>query len=531
MSFTSYEFILFLLICFVFYYIIPKKLQWIYLLIVSYVFYFINGVIYPVFLVVASVTTYIAAISIENRAQKDAAWLKEHKEDLSRDERKAYKAKSNRAKKSYMLIGLLICLIILGVFKYTNFVIDNVNGLLSAMSSNKQFEAWDLILPLGISFYTFQSLGYLIDVYFEKIKAERNIFKHMLFVSFFPQLIQGPISRYSDVADSMFAEHEFNWKQIRFGIERILWGFFKKLVIADTLASGVRYITQDPEYYKGAWVLVGIVFYAIQLYTDFSGGIDITIGIAEVFGITLPENFIRPYFSTNIAEFWRRWHITMGTWFRDYVFYPMSISNSLNKLTKKCKDKLGKGVAKRVSVYIATMVTWFATGLWHGASWNFIIWGLLNGAIMLASQEFEPLYERFHGKFPKLVKTKGYLLFQIIRTFLLMGVLNILDCYIDAATTFKMYISMFKDFRISALTGEEFLQLDITLFQYVIVFISCIVLIIVSVLSIKGSVREQIHKLPYFSRAIIFAALFFAVILFGTYGYGYDSAQFIYNQF
>lgn len=531
MYFTSYEFLLFLLACFAVYYAIPKNFQWVFLLIASYIFYFINGVFYPIFLIAASVVTYVAAIAVENRRETDAAWLKEHKAEMSRENRKAFKERSGRAVKNCMLAGTLICLALLCIFKYSNFVIENLNTVMQAFSDGKRIDTWNLILPLGISFYTFQSLGYLFDVYFEKIKAERNLFRHMLFVSFFPQLIQGPISRYSDVADSMFAKHAFDAKRITFGLERILWGFFKKLVVADTIASAVTYISGDPDYYFGAWVLVGIVFYAIQLYADFSGGIDITIGIAEVFGIVLPENFIRPFFSTNIAEFWRRWHITMGTWFRDYIFYPMSISASLNRLTKKCVKCFGKNIGKRIPVYIATMVTWLATGIWHGASWNFVIWGALNGIVILLSQECKPLYDKFHGKFPRLTSSKGYLVFQMARTFLLMGVLRMLDCYRDASATFRMFVSMFRDFRISALTAEEWLGLDMTVAQYVSVFVGCAIMLIVSLMGIKGSVREQICQLPYMAKAVIFTGLFTVVILFGSYGYGFDAAQFIYNQF
>lgn len=531
MFLTSYSFILFVLICFGLYYIIPKKCQWFLLLVASYIFYFINGVFYPLFLVATSIITYVSAIFIEERSQKDEKWLKENKESLSREERKEFKEKTKKAKKRIMLSGLLICLLMLGIFKYTNFMIDNINSVLKLTGSKKSFDSLDILLPMGLSFYTFQSLGYLIDIYWNRVKAQRNLFKYMLFVSFFPQLIQGPISRYSQVETDLYCEHSFDWQKIRFGFERILWGFFKKLVIADTIATGVTYISSDTEYYTGAWVLVGIIFYAIQLYADFSGGIDITIGVAEIFGITLPENFIRPFFSKNIAEFWRRWHITMGTWFRDYIFYPMSIAPSMNKLTKKCKDIFGKGFAKRVSVYISTMVTWFATGVWHGASWNFIIWGVLNGVVILASQECEPLYNKFHNKFSKFNNNWAYDFFQIVRTFFLMGCLRMLDCYRDAAATFKMFISMFTDFKISALSAEAFLEMDITGFQYLSIGIGCVIILIVSLLSIRGSVREQISHLPYYCKYAIFMCLLVIVILFGTYGYGFDANQFIYNQF
>ncbi|MDD5949262.1 MAG: MBOAT family protein [Lachnospiraceae bacterium] len=530
MLLTSYEFIIFISICFVLYYILPKRFQWILLLVASYVFYFMAGTFYPLFLLATSLITYTTAILIEKRAKKEKAYIAQHKEELSREEKKAYKNRSAKAKRRIMLIGLLLCLGILAVFKYADFTIDNINFVLTAIGSDRELDYLDLLLPMGISFYTFQSLGYLLDVYWEKVQAQRNLPKYMLFVSFFPQLIQGPISRYSDLARTLYEQHTFNWKNVRFGLERILWGYFKKLVVADTILTAVSVIITD-EYYNGAWVLVGIVFYGIELYADFTGGIDITIGVAQVFGIKVEENFIRPYFSKNIAEYWRRWHISMGTWFRDYIFYPMSISKSMNSLTKTCKKKFGKGVAKRVPVYLATMVTWFATGIWHGASWNFVMWGVMNGVVILISGELEPLYAKFRAAFPRLVKTRFYDGFQVIRTFLLMGSLRLFDCYRDVPLSFQMFFSMFRDFDLRALTWEEFSYLGLTWQQYLIVLVGTIIMFLVSMAGRKGSVREQLSAKPYIVKYAVFVILLFAVILFGSYGVGYDAAQFIYNQF
>lgn len=542
MLLTSYEFIGFILVAFLLYYLLPKKCQWILLLIGSYVFYFlsgaqmdggfdlISGITYPLLLFATTLITYTTAILIENRNRRDQAYIKEHKAEFSREEKKAYKQKSGKKKRRIMLAGLLLALLILAVFKYADFAIDNVNNILSIAGSDKELDYLDLLLPMGISFYTFQSLGYLLDVYWEKVDAQRNLPKYMLFVSFFPQLIQGPISRYSDLERSMYEEHAFDWKKVRFGLERILWGFFKKLVVADTILTAVQVIISD-EYYSGAWVLVGIVFYGIELYADFTGGIDITIGVAQVFGIHVEENFIRPYFSKNIAEYWRRWHISMGTWFRDYIFYPMSISKSMNRLTKWCKTKWGKGAAKRVPIYLATMVTWFATGIWHGASWNFIVWGVMNGVVILISGEFEPLYQKFHQAFPTVGAKRWYQGFQVIRTFLLMGSLRLFDCYRDVPLSFQMFGSMFTDFHISALSWSEFSDLGLTLAQYIVVLCGTILMFVVSMLGRKESVREQISKKPYAVKFVIFTALLFAVILLGSYGVGFDATQFIYNQF
>lgn len=542
MLLTSYEFITFFVILFACYYIFPKKYQWMLLLIGSYAFYFISGAIseggfstlsgcfYIGLLFATTLITYGTAIGIERCGRKQKVYLKEHKEELSREEKKKYKEQGQKKKRGIMLLGLLAALGILAVFKYADFAVDNINFWIDRVGNGSELGYPNLLLPMGISFYTFQSLGYLLDVYWERCEAQKNLGKYMLFVSFFPQLVQGPISRYSDLAKSLYEAHKFDWKNIRFGLERILWGFFKKLVIADTIITAVECLITD-EYYNGAWVLVGIIFYGIELYADFTGGIDITIGVAQTLGVKVQENFIRPYFSKNIAEYWRRWHISMGTWFRDYIFYPMSISKSMNKLTRFCKNHLGKGFAKRVPVYLATMVTWFATGIWHGASWNFIMWGVMNGVVILISGEFEPFYEWFRKKFPRLVRTSAYKAFQIIRTFLLMGTLRMFDCYEDVPLTFQMFGSMFRDFDLSALTAEEFSYLGLTPAQYIIVFAGTLLMFAVSLLQRKGSVREWISAKPYIVKYTIFVGLFLAVLLFGAYGVGFDASQFIYNQF
>ena len=245
----------------------------------------------------------------------------------------------------------------------------------------------------------------------------------------------------------------------------------------------------------------------------------------------MQENFIRPYFSKNIAEFWRRWHITMGTWFRDYIFYPMSIAPWMRTLTRKAKDRFGKGFARRVPVWLATMVTWFATGLWHGASWNYITWGVLNGVILLLSEELEPAYARFHARFPKLTGTAGYRAFMVLRTFLLMSALRIFDCYEDVGTSFRMFFGMFTRFQISDLNAAEFADLDLPAVSYTVVFFGVVLMFLVSMLQRKGDVRRQLSAKPYIVRYSVFLFLFLAVLVFGTYGVGYDATQFIYNRF
>lgn len=529
--FTTYEFIMATLASVILYYLLPKKSQPYFLLVVSYGIYFSINCFYPIYLMVTTVTVYMAALWIERVNQKGDAYIAANKESLGRDGRKAYKQKIKTRAKSILLVCIILNIGILAVTKYANFFIQNVNGWLHFFGNEKEFSFVELLVPLGISFYTFQSVGYLLDVYWKRDAAQKNLAKFALFVSFFPQIGQGPISRYKDLKKTLYEPHHFDWRVVRFGLERVLWGYFKKLVIADRIAVAVQMIMGDPEYYTGIYVFVGMMFYAVELYADFTGGIDITIGIAQMFGVRITENFIRPFFSKSIAEYWRRWHITMGTWFRDYIFYPLSISSFFRKMTTFTKKHFGMTVAKRCSVYTATIIVWITTGIWHGANWRYVAWGLCNGIVILISEELTPLYDKFHKKFPNLKGKVYYRTFQVIRTFLLMSCLRIFDRYGSCRQSVSAFVHMFTDWDFSQLKWQEFIDMGLSGTDYKILLIGVLILFLVSLFGRKESVREQIAKKPYIVRYTVFAGLFFATLLLGMYGVGYDSSAFIYNQF
>ncbi len=530
MLFTSYRFILFLIVLFVVYYIIPKKFQWMLLLFASYVFYSYAGIKYLVYILVTTVTTYLISRRLNQIQTVQASYLKERREELSREERKAYKASMKSRQRRWLVLCLLINFGILAVIKYGDFTINNINSILDLFHIDKKLTLVGFVLPLGISFYTFQTMGYLIDVYREKYSYEKNIFKLALFISFFPQLIQGPINRFDDLKETLFSEHSYQIKNVSFGLQRILWGFFKKLVIADRLLVGVNTIIRNPEEFQGVYVLVGMFFYAITLYADFTGGIDIAIGAAEVLGIRVKENFERPYFSKSIAEYWRRWHISLGTWFKEYMFYPISVSKSMLNLSKFCKKHMGEWIGKRISIYLASIIVWFTTGIWHGAAWNFIVWGLLNCLVILVSQECMPLYEKFHKKF-HVGHTFWYRLFQVGRTFWLMSFLRTFDCYRDVGTTFKMYGTIVTKFNIAELFQGGLMKLGLTASDYFVLALGVIVLLTVSMMGRSCSVREKLAARPVLLRYATYFVAFLAILLLGAYGVGYDSSQFIYSQF
>lgn len=530
MLFTSIGFVGFIIIVAFLYYIVPKKFQWILLLIASYVFYSFAGIKYLLYILLTTISTYLATRYI-NKLQEECNFsINDESKDLTREEKKLYKASYKKKQMKYMVLTLILNFGILGVLKYSNFVITNTNKIISVFNVNTSLKTFAFILPLGISFYTFQTMGYLIDVYRGKYKYEQNIFKLALFISFFPQLIQGPISRFDDLKESLFSGHSLDRNNVILGIQRIIWGYFKKLVIADRLLIGVNTIIQSPDKYQGVYVLLGMFFYAIELYADFTGGIDIAIGVGQVLGIKLEENFQRPYFSKSIVEYWRRWHITLGTWFRDYLFFPISVSKPMLKISKKYRKKLGDGIGKRIPVYTATIMVWLTTGIWHGAAWNFIVWGLGNCLVILVSHELEPVYKVFHQKFE--VKDKFlYRLFQVARTFWIMSFLRTFDCYRDVLTTFKAYFSIIKVWNLNELFNGGLLRFGLSLADYTILTISVIIVLIVSLYQRKYNIREEINKKPIYLSYALFFTLFICIIIFGAYGVGFEQSQFIYSQF
>ncbi|MFZ7134231.1 MAG: MBOAT family O-acyltransferase [Eubacteriales bacterium] len=530
MLFTSYTFIIFTVLLFILYYLIPRKYQWMLLLGASYLFYFYAGAKYIIYILSTTISTYIISQKIGFLHQIQSAYLVKHKGMLSREERKTYKASIKLRQWKWLLFCLLLNFGILAVLKYTNFAIANINVIAQTIGDGKQFSFLNLALPMGISFYTFQTMGYIIDVYRGKYPPEKNVFKLALFVSFFPQLVQGPISRFDDLSQTLFQEHTYNERRISFGIQRIIWGYFKKLVIADRILVAVNTIIHNPETYQGAFVLVGMLFYALELYADFTGGIDITIGIAEVLGIKVKENFNRPYFSKSITEYWRRWHISLGTWFKEYMFYPISVWKPMLNLSKFSRRNFGDAIGKRIPVYIATIIVWFTTGIWHGGSWNFIVWGLMNCFFILLSQELHPLYAWFHNTF-HVNNTFAFRLFQVIRTVLLMSAIRLFDCYRDVSTTFRMFGTMFTDFNFIELFNGSLMELGLNVSDYLVLLLGFFLLLSVSLMQRGGSIRCKIAEQPIAVGYIVNYALIILIIVLGAYGVGYDASQFIYNQF
>lgn len=519
MNFASIEFICFLLVLTAAYYLVPKRGQWVVLLVGSVVFYAFAGLTCCLFLAAVIAVSYVVVILIGKRQSACTAWLSANRE-LPKEERKAYKNKNKKGNLIIVCIGIALLTLAL---VYAKFISGYFGVKIS--ESGISFGAYALEI-MGISYYTFIAIGYMLDVYREKAPVQKNFAKHALFIGFFPQLVMGPISKYSDVGEQYFEPHILKGKNLYCGAVRIAWGFFKKLVVADAIAPAVGAIVAQQK--GGVFFLLLCVFYSVRIYGDFTGGIDIVLGAAEMLGIKLPENFQRPFSSKSVAEYWRRWHITMGAWFTNYIFYPLSVTKGMQKLSKWSRAHLGTAIGKRLPVYITTIVTWLLTGLWHGIAWNFVVWAMLNCLVLLVSQELEPLYTKFRTKFPRLHASAPYQTFMAVRTFCLMGLIRVFDCYMNVPMTFHKFFSVFTTPDWNALFDGRLFSLGVSATSFAVIGVGILVMWGVSQLSKDRPLREKLWEKPWLGN-IALAALIFAVIVFGTYGLGYDASAFIYG--
>lgn len=417
MLLTSFWFPLFVAAVCILYYAMPKKWRWCVLLAASYGFYCTFSVPLTGFLVFNTVSIFLCARKMDSLEKKGAAQLAALPQKPSREEKKAFYKRLNAKKRAFLLLGLFCSLGVLIFMKYSNFLAGIFTG-------EPLTFAW-IVLPIGLSFYTFQSVGYLIDVYSAKCEADKNIFRYALFVSFFPQIIQGPIGRYSALSKTLFAENTFHFERFRHGILTILWGYFKKLIIADRLAALGAFLSAGAGELAGMEVLIVALAYTFQLYCDFSGGIDIVRGVAQLFGVSLAKNFERPFFATSVTEFWRRWHISLGAWVREYVFYPLSLSGAWAKLTKKTIKALGKTYGKIVPLCLSTIVLFLVIGIWHGASWNYVFYGFANGGIVCFGLLCEPLFFKWKKAWHVRENALWFRVLQMLRTFILLCLVRI----------------------------------------------------------------------------------------------------------
>ncbi len=529
MSILSVGFILFIAGLFIVYYLVPKKLQWWLLLAFSLAFYTLGGWRNLPFLLLTALTVWAAARYIGRSAAREKDYLKEHKAELSKDERAAFKTKGKRGRRRVLVCCLLLNLAVLCAFKYVHFLLaqaDAVAGLFGGHVTDTI--RW--IVPLGISFYTFQTIGYLCDVYWGRCEAEGNFLKVLLFTSFFPQITQGPISTWKDLSGELFAEHRLEYRNFSWGIQRLIWGFFKKMVVANIMAGYVQNVFANYPSYTGLTTFLGALCYSVQIYADFSGYMDIMCGLCQMLGIRLTENFERPYFSKSIAEYWRRWHISLGAWFKNYVYYPLAVSRWNQRLGKFSKKHLGKAFGNYLPATVALVVVWLATGLWHGASWGYVAWGGVNGLFIIFSMWMEKVYARWKKGLHINESARLWRAFQVLRTFLLVTFIKVLPEVGSLSDGFGLWKQIFANRTIPRSLGQLLPFVD-TYRNLAAALFGVLLMFVVSLLQRNGSVRARMERrLPYFVRIVCFAALFFLIIYFGVPASG-GLGGFLYAEF
>ena len=535
MNITSFTFVIFIFAIIIVYYLVPKKYQWVVLLVASAFFYSYVGIKPALFVLFTATTIFIATTLMDKISVNQKEYLEQNKEFLSKEERKQIKQGNQKKRKTIMIVTLLLNIGILCVTKYSHFVVDQLNSIISLFNNSLLIDnSFALIVPLGISFYTFQSIGYLLDVYWEKVEPQKNYFKFLLFVSFFPQMTQGPISEYGQLSSELYSEHTFTYKNYAYGMYRLLWGFAKKLLVACIAQVYVNNLFNNFENYTGITTLLGTFVYSIEIYADFSGYMDIMCGFCETLGIKLKENFDRPYFSKSVAEYWRRWHISLGDWFKNYIYYPIGMSNWNRKLAKQIKERFGTKLANTIPATIALIIVWTTTGLWHGANWGYIVWGLVNGLFIIFSMWMEPIYTNIKNKLHISDSNKIFSYFQIIRTFIIVSLIKVLPEVGSLERGLKLWKHIFTDYRIpnNLVQLVEFTTNDID-GSWLYIFIFMVVsLFFVSFFKKKFDIRESINKSPLLFRLVVITGFLMFVISFGGLAlYSFGGGGFMYAGF
>ncbi len=379
-------------------------------------------------------------------------------------------------------------------------------------------------------------ISYLIDIYRGTCKAQKNIFKCALFMSYFPILTSGPFIRYDSIEDDLYKEHKFDFDRMRKGFLRILWGLFKILVISARLGIYVDAVYKYMNIFSGAYTIVAALAFSMQLYTNFSGSIDVIMGISEILGIRLPENFTLPFFSKTLTEFWRNWHITLGAWLRDYVFYPLQKSKDIQDLTKKCKEKFGKKVGKKIPMYLSMLIMWIVIGVWHGGAYTYIIGsGLLQFIFMLLEDLLQPISDKINKKLGINKDVFSYKLYQSIRTYLLFSFAMIFFRASSVPHAIAIISNMFV-WNVQTMFNKEFLELRPEIigldgYDAKVLFIAILILLVVEIIARSKDVREKFFEQNIVFRWLVLFSLIFAIIIFGCYGEGYDATAFIYGEF
>ncbi len=480
MLFNSLEFIIFFPIIVAAYFALNPKYRWILLLLASYYFYMCWNYKYIVLIMASTIIDYISGIAI-------------------------YRTKVKKAKVLFLLASLFTNLGLLFFFKYFNFFGSSINAIFEQFNIFYEVKAYDYLLPVGISFYTFQTLSYTIDIFTGKGKPEYHFGKFALYVSFFPQLVAGPIERSTNLLPQFHKNYTFNYERVKNGILLMCWGFFKKVVIADRLAEYVNMVYNNPEQHEGLQNIIATFFFSFQIYCDFSGYSDIAIGAAMIMGYKLMTNFRRPYLSASIREFWSRWHISLSTWFRDYLYIP-----------------LGGNRVVKWRWYYNLFITFLISGLWHGAEWTFVIWGALHGFYLVFAIWTNKIRTKVNNA---LGLTKNPSLHRVIQVLITFVLVYFSWIFFRANNTADAFLIIKKTFFFSP---DDVLNLFEFKTDFILALVSIGLLLTIEIFEERfGLYEKKIKTLNRPVKWLILAGLIATVFVLGVW----DEADFLYFQF
>ncbi|MCH5251172.1 MAG: hypothetical protein J1E98_14640 [Lachnospiraceae bacterium] len=517
MTITSFHFLIFVTIAVAIYYLVPKVWQWVALLIMSLIFYhYAARTRTIVFLLISTFTVYVCTM-----------WM-----DRIRRNRNG----SPKAVTVLAAITVSFNMVLWFVFKGYEYWAAAIKGIEHIHSTPLSgLLNMELVAALGMGYYTFQVTGYVLDCAWGIVKPQRNPLKLFLFVCFFPQLTTGPISRY-DQLESLYQQHNISYQNITHGAQRVLWGFFKKLVLAERVGIIVSGITSNLEVYNGFYAWVAILLYPIQMYADFSGCMDIVIGVAEMFDIKLAENFKNPFFSRTVQEFWQRWHITLGAWAKNYVLYPLMKSQPMSKFGKFTRNKFGKSFGKKIATSVSLIAPWFVIGIWHGG-FRFIVGVTLwNWTILTLGELLSPVFRKIIKVFNFRTDSFSWHFFQSARTYFIyaMGITFFAEGVGKGVSLLRSAAKVITGGAANPwiFFDGSILHLGIAWRDINLIIIAVLLLIIVGILSEKyGYARNWMDKQSVLFRWSAWIILFVLVLVYGKYGPEYHAADFIYQRF
>lgn len=529
MTFIQFNFLIFLILATIFFYICPVKVRWVSLLIISIVFYAIAGVKYLPFIFVTTFTIYLAGLKMGAIYKQQDEELKA--EGVDKAAKKQIKEQAKKRCRRIVAVVLIFNIAILCVVKFTKFFIEPINSLLQSMGGQGNFKAEYIIVPLGISYYTFSTISYLLDVYWKRVEYEKNYFRFLLYAIYFPHILQGPIERYGKLGQRLKKELRFDYDRVCSGIQLMLYGFFKKLVIADRINIFIDGVYGDYVNQEGFVLILAMLLDVVYIYADFSGCMDIARGVSDIFGVELDLNFDHPFASKSIVEFWRRWHMSLGSWFKDYVYYSVSTSGLVKGLSKKTKDKWPPRLSRALITIIPVFATWLLTGLWHGTGITYVSWGIYYSIMIFISVTFEEDFQKL-GKLMHInAETEAWRIVQSIRTTLIFAGGRLLTRPGTLQASWGILKRAFSKFNPWVFFNDGLYKYGLDRQNFALAFICIIIFGIISSVQQKESVRGIIARQNLLVRWLIYILGFMSIVVLGVYGEGYDAAAFVYMAY